>query len=37
MGDRLGPEDGEGFCHSYCNTMPTPEGGTHEAGPAQRA
>src|SRR5499427_7533330 len=27
------PEDGdEGFSHSYCNTIPTPEGGTHEAG-----
>ena len=26
------PEDGEGFLHSYCNTIPTPEGGTHEAG-----
>ncbi len=26
------PEDGEGFCHSYCNTIPTPQGGTHEAG-----
>ena len=27
------PEDDEaGFCHSYCNTIPTPEGGTHEAG-----
>src|SRR5690606_16943579 len=22
----------EGFIHSYCNTVPTPEGGTHEAG-----
>ncbi|MEM6852230.1 MAG: ATP-binding protein, partial [Pseudomonadota bacterium] len=22
----------DGFCHSYCNTIPTPEGGTHEAG-----
>ncbi len=22
----------EGFVHSYCNTVPTPEGGTHEAG-----
>ncbi len=22
----------DGFCHSYCNTVPTPEGGTHEAG-----
>ena len=26
------PEDEEAFCHSYCNTVPTPEGGTHEAG-----
>jgi len=26
------PQDDEGFCHSYCNTIPTPEGGTHEAG-----
>src|SRR5579864_8058761 len=27
------PEDEEdGICHSYCNTIPTPEGGTHEAG-----
>jgi topoisomerase-4 subunit B len=27
------PEDeDEGFCHSYCNTIPTVEGGTHEAG-----
>src|ERR1700693_731785 len=27
------PEDEEdGFCHSYCNTIPAPEGGTHEAG-----
>jgi topoisomerase-4 subunit B len=27
------PEDDEaGFSHSYCNTIPTPEGGTHEAG-----
>ncbi|MGH7042257.1 MAG: DNA topoisomerase IV subunit B [Acetobacteraceae bacterium] len=25
-------ETGEGFLHSYCNTVPTPEGGTHEAG-----
>ena len=23
---------GDGFAHSYCNTVPTPEGGTHEAG-----
>jgi topoisomerase-4 subunit B len=26
------PADGDGFVHSYCNTVPTPEGGTHEAG-----
>ena len=26
------PVDGEAFVHSYCNTIPTPEGGTHEAG-----
>ncbi|MBY0429751.1 MAG: type IIA DNA topoisomerase subunit B, partial [Rhodospirillales bacterium] len=26
------PEDEEGFVNSYCNTVPTPEGGTHEAG-----
>lgn len=26
------PEDGEGAVVSYCNTIPTPEGGTHEAG-----
>ena len=26
------PEDAEGFSHSYCNTVPTPQGGTHEAG-----
>jgi topoisomerase-4 subunit B len=27
------PEDeDDGFSHSYCNTIPTPEGGTHEAG-----
>ncbi|MCC3246929.1 DNA topoisomerase IV subunit B [Methylocystis sp. WRRC1] len=25
------PED-DGFVHSYCNTVPTPDGGTHEAG-----
>ena len=24
--------DGEGFLHSYCNTVPTPQGGTHESG-----
>ncbi len=22
----------DGFCQSYCNTIPTPDGGTHEAG-----
>ncbi len=26
----LGEDDG--FVHSYCNTIPTPDGGTHEAG-----
>ncbi len=27
------PSDyGDGFVHSYCNTIPTPQGGTHEAG-----
>ena len=26
------PVDGEGFSHSYCNTIPTPQGGTHESG-----
>ncbi|MEX0924108.1 MAG: DNA topoisomerase IV subunit B [Rhodovibrionaceae bacterium] len=26
------PMDDEGFTSSYCNTVPTPEGGTHEAG-----
>ncbi len=25
-------EGGEGFVHSYCNTVPTSQGGTHEAG-----
>ena len=24
--------DEDGFVHSYCNTIPTPDGGTHEAG-----
>ena len=24
--------DEDGFCHSYCNTIPTGEGGTHENG-----
>jgi len=26
------PDDGEGSLSSYCNTVPTPEGGTHETG-----
>ncbi len=26
------PEYGEGYCSSYCNTIPTPLGGTHETG-----
>jgi topoisomerase-4 subunit B len=26
------PEDDEGFSHFYCNTIPTPQGGSHEAG-----
>jgi topoisomerase-4 subunit B len=25
-------EDSDGFLHSYCNTVPTPLGGTHEGG-----
>jgi topoisomerase-4 subunit B len=25
-------EEGEGFLHSYCNTIPTSQGGTHETG-----
>ena len=25
-------ENADGFLHSYCNTVPTPQGGTHEAG-----
>src|SRR5262249_26393107 len=25
-------DEDDGFVHSYCNTIPTPEGGTHEAG-----
>ena len=25
-------DEGEGFLHSYCNTIPTTQGGTHEAG-----
>ena len=26
------PEFGDGFASSYCNTIPTPQGGTHETG-----
>jgi len=26
------PERDEGFVHSYCNTIPTPSGGSHETG-----
>ncbi len=26
------PTAGDGFTHSYCNTVPTPQGGTHEQG-----
>jgi len=26
------PEDGDGFSTFYCNTIPTPDGGTHEQG-----
>jgi topoisomerase-4 subunit B len=26
------PDDEDGFLNSYCNTIPTPEGGTHEQG-----
>ena len=26
------PTKGEGFMHSYCNTIPTPQGGSHEQG-----
>jgi len=26
------PMEGEGFLSSYCNTIPTPQGGTHEQG-----
>jgi topoisomerase-4 subunit B len=25
-------QEEDGFSHSYCNTIPTPEGGTHDAG-----
>ena len=28
----IGWYNDDGFIHSYCNTVPTPEGGTHEAG-----
>jgi len=26
------PDDAQGFCSSYCNTVSTPQGGTHESG-----
>lgn len=26
------PYNSDGFIHSYCNTIPTPQGGTHESG-----
>jgi len=26
------PEDGQGYLNSYCNTVPTPQGGSHEMG-----
>ena len=26
------PTFGDGFTHSYCNTIPTPQGGTHDSG-----
>ena len=32
MGCELGSASRDGFFNSYCNTVPTPEGGTHEAG-----
>ena len=31
-GRRPGFGEADGFMQSYCNTVPTPEGGTHEAG-----
>ena len=31
------PLDDDGFINSYCNTIPTAEGGTHEAGFRLRA
>jgi topoisomerase-4 subunit B len=30
--DDAAPDDPGGFLHCYCNTIPTPLGGTHEAG-----
>ena len=32
MGGCVAQNEEAGFSHSYCNTVPTPEGGTHEAG-----
>lgn len=26
------PDDDDGFLHAYCNTIPTPQGGSHETG-----
>ena len=37
MGDHLAGATSDGFLNSYCNTVPTPEGGTHEAGLARGA
>ena len=31
-GRSTGPPSRDGFIQSYCNTVPTPEGGTHVAG-----
>jgi topoisomerase-4 subunit B len=36
MGDRLARTMRDGFSSSYCNTIPTPEGGTHEPACASR-
>jgi topoisomerase-4 subunit B len=32
MGGGVAGFDEDGFLNSYCNTIPTPDGGTHEAG-----
>src|SRR3974390_194104 len=31
-GEGAWPADADGFLQSYCNTIPTPDGGTHESG-----